>query len=310
MKNKPGSPGSPSGSARRTSTSKSPRRAGTRTTTRSASEGASPAAGAPRESWRTRTGQTARPSSRVRSGDRRRAPKPRPVRVPGVLSRPSIDELQLTQDFEQMLLVTSGAGLELQEAERSGLWNYGRFLVARAGTLNLISQVDRGRFFNRHMLECLVPGLVAHARKARELVDIGSGGGLPGLPLALVSPELQVTLIEPRQRKVQFLEAAILECGLSARVRVFQGTADRFAEELKGNPTADLATARAVDRLEKVWGWARRLLIPGGWVATYKGPGEIEDELRRLKDGAPSAIETFPCPGQPRAVLLIQNPRD
>lgn len=263
-----------------------------------------------RKSWRARTGSSTRPKGGFRERAKAReaaAAARRPRRIAGVLSRPAVGDPELTQDFDRLMSMLQGVGLKLEETERAGLWAYGKFLVERAGTLNLISQIDRPRFFTRHMFECLIPGLVSHARRSHELVDIGSGGGLPGLPLAIVCPDLRVVLVEPRQRKVQFLEAAILECGLSLRVQVFQGTAERFADQLLDGPTADFATARAVDRLEKVWGWTQRLLTPGGWLATYKGPGEIEAELQRLSDHAPSGIEAFPCPGQPRAVLLIQR---
>lgn len=305
MKSKPGSAGARGSSERRTSTSATPRRNERKAATSSSGGSATPATG-PRESWRSRTGAGSSSNRRFRPGGRRRPPTERPRRIPGVLNRPSIDDVQLREDFDQLLRCATDTGLALTDPEQAGLWTYGKFLVERAGTLNLISQVDRPRFFTRHMLECLVPGLVSHARRSRELVDIGSGGGLPGLPLALVAPDLRVTLVEPRQRKVQFLEAVVMECGLSERVRVFQGTAEKFAEGLHGEPVADLATARAVDRLEKVWGWARRLLVPGGWLATYKGPAEMGEELERLDEEAPAAMEAYPCVGQPRAVLLIQ----
>lgn len=275
-----------------------------------ASEASRPAGKA--ESWRSRTGAAGSKRISYKERDRlrkERLAKPRPARISRPLSRPAVGAPELTADFEALVVQLSAAGLELKPAEREGLLAYGRFLVERAGTLNLISQVDRPRFFTRHLFECLIPGLVLHARRSHDLIDIGSGGGLPGIPLAIVAPELRVTLVEPRQRKVQFLEAVLLECGLSQRVRVFQGTAERYADQMVDGPVADLATARAVDRLEKVWGWALRLLIPGGWLATYKGPLEIEAELQRLAEDAPTGIEAFPCPGQPRSVLLVQTPR-
>lgn len=223
--------------------------------------------------------------------------------------RPNVSEEDLRADFQELLSLPEISSQAFPVQIQEQLFQYGKFLALRSAQLNLISQEDRPRLFTRHIFECLAPGLVSHARGSRFLVDIGTGGGLPGIPLAIVVPELRTLLVEPRQRKAQFLEAAVAALQLSPRVEVFQGTAEKLVIHSASALNADMATARAVDRLAPIWRWAQGLLAPGGWLATYKGPAEIDAELESLESPAPSATESHPCGGRPRVVLLIQRPR-
>nr|WP_196791411.1 16S rRNA (guanine(527)-N(7))-methyltransferase RsmG [Motilibacter aurantiacus] len=103
------------------------------------------------------------------------------------------------------------------------------------------------------------------------LVDIGSGAGLPGLPIALRRPDLEVVLLEPLLRRSQFLTEVVTDLGL-ANVVVLRGR----AEEQKKR-TYDLATARAVAPLAKLSQWALPLLRRGGELVALKGQSAAEE---------------------------------
>ena len=184
-----------------------------------------------------------------------------PVRRTSLVTspRPTVSEAELRADFQEFLaqpeIAVQQFSLEVQEH----LFQYGQFLALRSAQLNLISQEDRPRLFTRHVFECLIPGLVSHARGSQSLVDIGSGGGLPGIPLAIVAPEApQSLLVEPRQRKAQFLEAAIASLGLSPRVELFQGTAEKLmiqsASEIECRPCDSTCRGSTVANLAVVPG--------------------------------------------------------
>lgn len=96
------------------------------------------------------------------------------------------------------------------------------------------------------------------AEGAFRLADVGSGGGVPGIPLAIVRPDLHVTLIESTQKKAAFLRYAVGELGLG-NVEVFAGRAENWRGE-----RFDVVAARAVGALEKVVDWCLPLLRPGG----------------------------------------------
>jgi 16S rRNA (guanine527-N7)-methyltransferase len=145
----------------------------------------------------------------------------------------------------------------------------------------LIGPREVPRLWDRHLLNCAV---VADAFPVDAWVlDIGSGAGLPGLALAIVRPDLRLTLVEPMLRRTTWLETTIRDLKLdNAEVR--RGRAEDFHRELK----APYATARAVARLDKLARWTFPLLAAGGVLVAMKGSSahtelaEDEAALRRL----------------------------
>ncbi|GII63349.1 ribosomal RNA small subunit methyltransferase G [Sphaerisporangium krabiense] len=126
------------------------------------------------------------------------------------------------------------------------------------------------RVWDRHLLNCAV---VAEAvPQAAHLVDIGSGAGLPGLVLAIVRPDVHVTLLEPLLRRTTFLEECVEGLKLD-NVEVLRGR----AEELAGKRTFDVASARAVAPLDRLLSWSMPLLRPGGLLLAMKGERAAEE---------------------------------
>ncbi|MQY05283.1 Ribosomal RNA small subunit methyltransferase G [Actinomadura sp. RB68] len=141
---------------------------------------------------------------------------------------------------------------------------YAEFLAGPGVERGLIGPREVDRLWERHLINCAV---VAEAIPAdARVVDIGSGAGLPGLVLAIVRPDLKITLLEPLLRRTTFLTEAVglLELG---NVEVRRGRAEDAAADL----SVDVATARAVAPLERLAGWALPLLRPGGELLALKG---------------------------------------
>jgi 16S rRNA (guanine527-N7)-methyltransferase len=141
---------------------------------------------------------------------------------------------------------------------------YARLLAGPAVARGLIGPREVPRLWERHLLNsAAVAELVPHPCS---LVDLGSGAGLPGIVLALLLPDVTVTLLEPMLRRVTFLEECVHALGLpNAQVR--RGR----AEELAGQLTADVVTARAVAPLDRLAALALGLVRPGGTVLAIKG---------------------------------------
>jgi 16S rRNA (guanine527-N7)-methyltransferase len=217
-----------------------------------------------------------------------------------------VDAGEFEADFQACRSELIQRGQSFSDEQLDQIRRYGDLVVTRSAILNLISPGDRPRVFTRHISECLAPALVAAAQRSLSLVDIGSGAGLPGLPLAIAVPGLRVLLVEPRVRRSQFLEATTLALGLGDRVEVFQGSAERLLSASRGELGAGLATARAVDRLEQVWTWASGLLRAGGELAMYRALDEGDDALSRLVP-APAGARREPLPGQPRELLFLRR---
>ncbi|MEV6314167.1 16S rRNA (guanine(527)-N(7))-methyltransferase RsmG [Streptomyces sp. NPDC051776] len=147
-------------------------------------------------------------------------------------------------------------------------------LLADAGVRRgLIGPREVPRLWERHLLNCAV--LSEAVPEGVSVCDVGSGAGLPGIPLALVRPDLRITLLEPLLRRTTFLEEVVELLGLE-HVTVVRGR----AEEVLGTlPPVHVVTARAVAPLDRLAGWGVPLLRPYGEMLALKGD-TAEEELR------------------------------
>jgi 16S rRNA (guanine527-N7)-methyltransferase len=130
-------------------------------------------------------------------------------------------------------------------------------------------------------MNCAVLGEAVPERAS--VIDIGSGAGLPGLVLAIVRPDLSITLLEPLLRRTTFLSECVTMLGLD-NVEVRRGRAEEVAKDY----AVDVVTARAVAPLERLVRWALPLLRPGGELLALKG----ERAATELKEAGP-VLERF-----------------
>jgi 16S rRNA (guanine527-N7)-methyltransferase len=165
-------------------------------------------------------------------------------------------------------------------------------LLTREGVLRgLIGPREVPRLWERHLVNCALLGRALGPNL--DVCDIGSGAGLPGLVLALVRPDLQVTLVEPLLRRTTFLEEAVVQLSLS-NVEVIRAR----AEELHGHREFTVVTSRAVAPLDRLLTWSLPLVRPGGELIAMKGSSvqaEIEQSaavLRKFGAG-PVAVEEY-----------------
>jgi 16S rRNA (guanine527-N7)-methyltransferase len=126
-----------------------------------------------------------------------------------------------------------------------------------------------------HLADSLVALTLEPVRTARSILDLGSGAGFPGLPLAIALPAARVTLVESNGRKCEFLERAAVAAGVENVVIV-----NARAEELEGQ--FDLVTARALAPLSVVAEYAAPLLTDGGTLVAWRGHREPEQEISAI----------------------------
>ena len=191
-------------------------------------------------------------------------------------------------------------GDRLVLAERYVQW------LATAGLeRGLMGPRERPRLWDRHVLNSAAAA--AGIADGESVVDIGSGAGLPGIPLALARPDLAVTLVEPLLRRVTFLEEVCADLDLD--VRVIRGRAEE-KEVIAATGGADVVTSRAVAPLAKLAGWSAPLLRPGGRMVALKGSSAEEeterdaDALVRLGFQDPR-VEIVTAPGAEETRLVI-----
>jgi 16S rRNA (guanine527-N7)-methyltransferase len=164
---------------------------------------------------------------------------------------------------------------------------YARLLATDGVTRGLLGPREVPRLWERHLLNCAVVAELLPA--GATVVDVGSGAGLPGIPLALARPDLRVELLEPLERRVVFLRAVLAELDLD-HVTVRRGRAEELGDGGGADvaPGVDVVTARAVAPLSRLAGWCLPLLRAGGSLVALKGQRAsieltaAEDDLRRL----------------------------
>jgi 16S rRNA (guanine527-N7)-methyltransferase len=150
-------------------------------------------------------------------------------------------------------------------------YDYGQILATRGVEWGVIGPREVPRLWDRHLLNCAVVAELI-GDDCGTLADIGSGAGLPGVVLAMVLPRVQVTLIEPLERRAKFLSECVGELGLDNAV-VLRAR----AEDLAGQPNADAAVARAVAPLDRLAPLASGVVRRGGMVLAIKGSGAAEE---------------------------------
>lgn len=195
-------------------------------------------------------------------------------------------------------------GLEEVEApspERSAerLLAFARLLERWSGRINLTGHRDAESILRRLVLDAV--GLWAVLPAARSLVDVGSGAGLPGLPIAILAPGTRVVLVEARLRRHHFQKTARRELELE-NVTLRRGRMEQLAAE-----PCDLVLAQAVAPPATVLRWMFRWARPGGWLA-IPGVDETRDPLASAgtaaRDLEPARVLRYrtPVEGRERVV--------
>lgn len=168
-------------------------------------------------------------------------------------------------NFPALEQANRDAGLEaLPEAATGKFQIYLDLLLKWNSKLNLTAIRDRESILQRHFVECIqcaqaLPVLGPGAT----LLDLGSGAGLPGIPVAICRPEIRVTLAESQRKKSAFLREAVRTLGLHAEV--FDGRVENLAPE----PSFDFVTLRAVDNMAQACRSGIALVRLGGWIVVF-----------------------------------------
>ena len=186
---------------------------------------------------------------------------------------------------------------------------YAEILTGDGIERGLIGPREADRIWERHLLNSAV--LVSLLPTGSRVVDLGSGAGLPGLPIALARPDLQVVLLEPLLRRTRFLVEVVDRLGVGDRVSVHRGRAEEAGRSLA---PADAVVSRAVAPMERLVPWSLGLLRPGGQMLALKG-GRAEAELAAAQDrlagwgASEGTVETIESPllAVPARVVRIRR---
>lgn len=188
---------------------------------------------------------------------------------------------------------------------------YVELLLDTGASHGLIGPREGERIWSRHVLNCAV--LAELIEPNARVLDVGSGAGLPGIPLALARPDLEIVLLEPMARRVEWLRATIAELGLDLTVVRGRAEEKMIRRQWRG---ADVVTARAVAPLARLAGWTLPLLRMGGRLLALKGSSAADEVIRdrvEVRGFGGSAPRVVQCGGThidpPATVVVVDRVR-
>jgi 16S rRNA (guanine527-N7)-methyltransferase len=213
--------------------------------------------------------------------------------------------------LDVMEIQAAAWGLRLGHDRRGRMQEYARKL-ALYDRANVIGTRDLDRILLEHVLDSLSCYLHEPLFRARRLADVGSGGGLPGIPIKIMRPALATTLVESTSKKVRFLKHAVEGLGLQG-VEVAHTRVEDLGRTRAHRGAYDVVTCRAVARLSVVAEYCVPLLETGGCAIVMKGrlePEEFAEGDRAVdalgaKVAATTKVPTLPEVGEKARQLVI-----
>ena len=151
---------------------------------------------------------------------------------------------------------------------------YARKLANDSDELGLLGPRELDKIWSRHILNSAV--VAELVEPGQTVADVGSGAGLPGIPMAIAAPKTNFVLIEPMERRANWLQEVLAELGI-ANVKVLRSRAEEAPKQ-----QFDVVTARAVAALDKLLRICAPLLVPGGSVIALKG-SKAQEEIEQAK---------------------------
>ena len=204
-------------------------------------------------------------------------------------------------------------GVDISEIQAEQFYDYYELLVERNKVMNLTAITDFKEVVKKHFADSLTLLRIHNMDEVRNMIDVGTGAGFPGIPLKIVCPDVKLTLLDSLGKRVKFLEDVTGKLDLRGVECVHSRT-----EDLAGNSyyreQYDLVTARAVAARNVLSEYCLPYVKIGGVFAAYKS-GTIEEELAAAEraisvlGGKVRATEKFQLDDMGRSIVLIEKTR-
>ena len=179
----------------------------------------------------------------------------------------AIDSVKMQTEIERFIP-------EADEFQRKRFLHYYEMLIEWNAKINLTAITDPEGVASRHFADSLL-ALKLIPQGAR-LIDIGTGAGFPGIPLKIMRPDIELTLLDSLNKRIIFLNEVLKDLDIDARTLHLRAEDGAKDPELRGR--CDIATSRAVAAVSKIAGWTLPFVKNGGASLMYKGPS-VQDEI-------------------------------
>lgn len=207
-------------------------------------------------------------------------------------------------------------GFELTDLQKKQFHRYFQLLVEWNQKINLTAITAEEEVYLKHFYDSLAPILQGYVQNEPiSLLDIGAGAGFPSLPMKILFPQLEVTIIDSLNKRIQFLHLLAEELGLEG-VHFYHGRAEDFAQDKQFRAQFDLVTARAVARMQVLSELTIPFLKVGGRLIALKA-SSAEDELHQAKNALnllfAKVLENvdYQLPnGDPRTLTIVEKKKE
>lgn len=174
-------------------------------------------------------------------------------------------------------------GFTLSDLQKNQFERYFELLIEWNKKINLTAITEKEEVYLKHFYDSLAPVLQGHIKNEPvRLLDIGAGAGFPSLPMKILCPELEVTIIDSLNKRINFLTLLAGELGLD-RVHFYHGRAEDFGQDKTFRATFDIVTARAVARMQVLSELTIPFLTIGGRLIALKAAA-ADEELADAKN--------------------------
>ena len=198
-------------------------------------------------------------------------------------------------------------GLKITDFQAEKFEKYYELLVTYNKMFNLTSITEKEEVYVKHFVDS---ALVVDKLNGKTLLDVGSGGGFPAIPIKILREDIEVTMLEATGKKCEFLREVINSLNLSG-IKVVCGRAEEVAKDVNFREKFDLCTARAVARLNTLCEYCMPFVKVGGEFVSLKGDGEEElveaQNAIKILGGNTLKMETYELEGAKRSLIFIKK---
>lgn len=219
--------------------------------------------------------------------------------------------MEFNEFKEKMILNVDKLGITLSEIQLKQFYNYMNLLIEWNKKINLTAITEPNEIILKHFVDSLT--ISKYISDGTRVVDVGTGAGFPGIPLKIYRQDIEITLLDSLQKRINFLDEVIRELNLG-KIETIHSRVEDFGKDKKYREKFDIATSRAVANLATLSEYLLPLVKVGGKVISMKG-SLIEEELEHSKNaikilgGKVEKVDEFDLPNSDisRNIILINK---
>ena len=219
--------------------------------------------------------------------------------------------MEFNEFKEKMIINVDKLGINLSEIQLKQFYNYMNLLIEWNKKVNLTAITEPDEIILKHFVDSLT--ISKYISDGTKVVDVGTGAGFPGIPLKIVRQDVDITLLDSLQKRINFLDEVINELDLE-KITTIHSRVEDFGKDKKYREKFDIATSRAVANLSTLSEYLLPLVKVGGKVISMKG-SLIQEELENSKNaikilgGQIEKVDEFDLPNSDisRNIVLIDK---